>query len=208
MVGVFISPPLHVNRLELIAGDLIVHSSSSIGSSVGFFQVPAVAIPRLLDAAENGGGIAARVGVFGGRTANVNLGAVEQLRLRELADFLDLSVLGIPGSPVRLLGHRMRRAGDPAVTTGHSAILTLYVLNDTNAPIRGWRGDLQVTDPFGDDLVSVELTAGDSPLGPGDIRNVVFEWENNPYIDDEVYDKLAAYDGTSLTVTLGTVRTF
>ena len=209
MVGVSVSPPLHVNRLDLIAGDLVVRSTSLTGSSVGFFEVPSVAILRLLAEARNDErGITARVGVFGGKAATFNLAGMTVRRLHELAEYLDPSVLGIPGSPVRLLGHKMRRIGDPAKDMGHSVKLTLYVLNDTDAPIHGWRGDLQITDPFGDDLVAVELTAGDSPLGPGDIRNAVFEWEDNPYSEDEVYDKLAAFEGNGLTVTLASVRTF
>ena len=174
---VLIEPPLHVNPAG--AGrwqpDRAFHVVDRVIRRV--FRVAFRGDSALAGRSKNGDGITARVGVFGGRGATISLTATPAVRLRQLAEFLDPTVLGIPGSPVRLLGHRMRRVGDPAQATGHSVRLTLYVLNDTDTSVRGWRGDLQITDPFGDDLVLVELTVGDSPLGPGD-RSVVLSGTN------------------------------
>ena len=66
---------------------------------------------------------------------------------------------------------------------------------------------LEVSDPFGETMVSVSLTAGDAPLQPGNFRDVFFEWQDDPFVDDDIHDRLTPYTGPNLTISLASVQT-
>ena len=160
IVGVWIDRPAYVDKLSIMIGDHVAHSTSFLGatgSSVGMFEMPDLVIRRILEEADAGGRISATVSVFAGSSTNFEISAPVIDRLRELANYLDDSpIRGIPGSPVRLVGHVKR---NPTNLAGQTSVkLTLFILNDSPAPIHGWRGMLEVSDPFGDTIVSVSLT--------------------------------------------------
>ena len=56
-------------------------------------------------------------------------------------------------------------------------------------------------------MVSVSLTAGDAPLQPGNFRDVFFEWQDDPFVDDDIHDRLTPYTGPNLTISLASVQT-
>ena len=203
VVGAFEPPLGSLQELRIQFGDHMLHTSPWYSSGgIALFSVPALLIQSIVEEADSGNEVVGTVGT----PEHIDLissGAIE--RLREMVSYIDRDARGIPASPVRLVGHHKRNT---SVDMGNQVKLTLFVMNDSSATIRGWRGTLDVSDPFGDPLVSVQLTAGDSPIRPGDFRNVDFEWEDNQFIDDEVYDKLAQYPTANLTLTLNSVQTF
>lgn len=86
------------------------------------------------------------------------------------------------------------------------AVLTLMVKNNTSQRIKAWKGLLIVKNAFGDVLFRVRLTDGTANIAPGQIAEASYSWEDNQFIDDEVYDKLVAYSKENLRLDLTEVQ--
>lgn len=86
-------------------------------------------------------------------------------------------------------------------------ILRLYLKNLLGNEINGYRLFLKLENAFGDSLRNLQLTAGDVVLGPGDVDVADFIWEDNQFIDDEVYDYLTNYSKNNLRLILEKVIT-
>lgn len=190
LVNVFLEESPSSMALDLTIGDitLAAHLDAKYVLGPGAitrFYVPSFVISRLLEEVEAGGR-----GSMGVCSGDVPLPLSENVlrRLRELTTHLDATIPGAPGSPVRLVGFRK-----------YPTDLDLYVLNDSDMAIRGWRGTLEAADPFGDELPSRHLTAGSCPLRPNAMRIVSFNNDNDPW---------EAFEADDLEVSLSSVATF
>jgi hypothetical protein len=81
-------------------------------------------------------------------------------------------------------------------------VLLLSVRNDSGKKITGYRLFITVANAFGDHLRNLQLTCGDSVLEPGAEDFPEFLWEDNQFIDDEVFDDLVSFSKTNLRLTL------
>lgn len=77
---------------------------------------------------------------------------------------------------------------------------TIEVKNTTDRHITGWRIWLDVQNKFGDMVSSMTLTNGNASLGPGETETATFTWEDNEFMDDDVYSKLTGYSKENLIV--------
>ena len=81
-------------------------------------------------------------------------------------------------------------------------ILSLYVKNNSGKKITGYRLFVRLRNAFGDHLSNLTLTVGDSILEPGEEDFPQFLWEDNQFIEEEVYDYLVTYSASNLKLTL------
>jgi len=86
------------------------------------------------------------------------------------------------------------------------AWLLLIVKNETNAPVKGWRVVLQAKNAFGDTLGKLQLTGGQSKIGPGETTDAMFAFEDNPFIAGEPFDYLTSYDKDTMTIELADAK--
>ncbi len=87
----------------------------------------------------------------------------------------------------------------------NDATLSLLIKNETDKNIIGWRINLEISNAFGDSLHTVQLTSGDSDLLSGEKQESLFRWDNNQFIDDEIYDTLALYSKSMLLLLIKSV---
>ena len=85
-------------------------------------------------------------------------------------------------------------------------VLTLFVKNNSEREIKGWRALMTVKNPFGELLFDCELTAGDQKIKPGKTEKADFGWEDNPFIHDQPYDKLMGYSEENLKIELSNIQ--
>lgn len=189
LVSLFLETSPSSMALDLAIGDSIrAHVDASYLSrdvALALFHVPSFVISRLLEEVEGGGHGSIEVSAG---DVPLPLGEDVLRRLRKLTTHWDATIPGEIGSPVRLVGFRKYPAG-----------LDLYVLNDSDRAIRGWRGILKATDPFGDELPSRHLTAGSCPLSSNAMRIVSFNNDDDPW---------GAFEAEDLTISLSSVATF
>jgi hypothetical protein len=76
--------------------------------------------------------------------------------------------------------------------------ITLQVHNNGTRNIKAWRATLLVKNTFGDIILSSQLTDGTAAIAPGQTAEASYIWEDNPYIPDEPFDRLMAYDVSNL----------
>ena len=86
------------------------------------------------------------------------------------------------------------------------ARLTLTIRNNTSQAISAWRAQVYFTDPFGDDMFQIQLTSGRANISPNDISEARFDFEDNQFINDEPYDNLAQFDGSSIGIRFEDIR--
>jgi uncharacterized protein YgiM (DUF1202 family) len=86
------------------------------------------------------------------------------------------------------------------------AVLTLKVKNNTQTRIKAWKAVVIVKNAFGDVLLRARLTDGTADIAAGATEEASFSWEDNQFIDDEPYDKLAAYSKENLRLELTEVQ--
>lgn len=108
----------------------------------------------------------------------------------ELVDF-DVKQLGVDYEAMRML---------PKV------ILNLHVKNNTNKKINAWRAILVVKNAFGDQLIKGQVTDGTADVYPGQVKEAAFGWEDNPFMENEPYDKISAYSKNNLNVSLVEIK--
>jgi hypothetical protein len=87
------------------------------------------------------------------------------------------------------------------------ADLTLHVKNVGEMRVKAWRLGVRFDDAFGSLLVTLKLTDGSADLAPGGTGKASFEFEDNQFIKDEVYDKLLSYSVENLEATIATCDT-
>ena len=80
----------------------------------------------------------------------------------------------------------------------NDVILNLIVRNISGVKIKGYRIKLQIANGFGDILHILQLTSGNSTLENNESEDAGFVFEDNQFIDDEVYDSLVAYSKDNL----------
>lgn len=80
------------------------------------------------------------------------------------------------------------------------AVLILKVKNTSGQKISGYRINIQIQNGFGDILHTLQLTSGNSNLDNDEIEDANFVFEDNQFIDSEVYDSLSAYSKKNLKI--------
>ena len=85
--------------------------------------------------------------------------------------------------------------------------LTLHLQNNSGERIKAWRAVMTVKDPFGEQLFKVRLTSGASPIGPGKMKKVSFEWKDDPEENRDRYDYLVMYNPDVLKIELSEIET-
>jgi hypothetical protein len=86
------------------------------------------------------------------------------------------------------------------------AWLYLLIRNETSNPVKGWRVRVHVKSAFGDLLGKLELTAGQSKIGPGETTDAMFSFDDNPFIDGEPFDYLTNYDKDTMLLELADAK--
>jgi hypothetical protein len=81
-------------------------------------------------------------------------------------------------------------------------VLNLKVKNTSGFKISGYRINIQIENGFGDLLHTLQLTSGNSVLDIDEVDDANFVFEDNQFIDDEVYDNLSAYSKNNLMITI------
>lgn len=88
------------------------------------------------------------------------------------------------------------------------AVLTLRVRNTGDVAISAWRAMVVVRDPFGEELFRARLTAGRTDvIAPGATEPATFEFSDDPSVEVEPYEHLAAYAPANLRIELTEIQT-
>lgn len=80
--------------------------------------------------------------------------------------------------------------------------LLLKVKNGSDRRINAWRLTIDIADVFGEQLSTIKVTEGSTGLARGGVGVSTFEAKNNPFIDDEPYDRLIPYKAENLRITI------
>lgn len=84
----------------------------------------------------------------------------------------------------------------------NDALLVLTIKNETDKIIKAYRLTIEVRNAFGDVMHTIKLTSGDSMIYPQETEDASFKFDDNQFIDDEVYDSLTAYSIDNLSLTI------
>lgn len=84
--------------------------------------------------------------------------------------------------------------------------LSLFVRNNTEKVIKGWKATMIVKNAFGDILFKTKLIAGQSKIESGEVEMADFSWEDNPFIPNEPYDHLVSYSDENLKIELSDIQ--
>lgn len=80
------------------------------------------------------------------------------------------------------------------------AVLTLVVKNETEKTIIAYRILIEIRNSFGEIMNKIRLTSGDSNIEPAENETAKFIFDDNQFIDNEVYDNLVAYNIKNLKI--------
>lgn len=78
--------------------------------------------------------------------------------------------------------------------------------NVSDKAVLSFKGEIVWLDLFGESLVRSPYTYGKTTLAPGASTTVRLSFEDNPFIPDEAFDRLAAFDADKLKVRLESVQ--
>ena len=175
---------------------------NSGSSRVGVYILPVPGLQETAAALETGDPVSAQWEILGSQALTFDVGRVRE-QLIGMSKELATRYPGIPNSPVRLIRYVVL----PSLTSDEVE-LQLHILNDSERDIRGWRGTIQISDPFGDEVATRPLIAGDFVLNAGDIRTATFTWTRTDFQDPVVFDTLKSYPGDRLVISLSEAQTF
>ena len=78
--------------------------------------------------------------------------------------------------------------------------LLLKIRNDGSERVKAWQMTVAIVDVFGEQVVLTKLTEGSASIQPGEFGLTVFGSKDNPFIDDQPYDRLVSYSAENLTI--------
>jgi hypothetical protein len=81
-------------------------------------------------------------------------------------------------------------------------LLELIIKNVSGRKIRGYKIIVEVQNAFGDRMNTLSLTSGNSVIENDQTENAMFRFEDNQFIQDEVYDNLISYSKDNLLIML------
>ncbi len=84
--------------------------------------------------------------------------------------------------------------------------LKLTLKNNTEETITAWKSLMKVRNAFNEEILTIMLTSGDSQIKPGMTENADFIWEDNQFIDDEPYDRLATTSSENLKIDISETK--
>lgn len=104
-----------------------------------------------------------------------------------------------PAAVLKLLGFKKERkkAGFTETMT-----LTLTVKNMGETRIKAWKARMLAKNSFGEVLFQANLSSDSSSIPPAEVEDAPFQWENNPFMENEIFDKLAATSDENLSIEL------
>lgn len=84
----------------------------------------------------------------------------------------------------------------------NDVVIEFLLKNETDKIIKGYKILIEVKNSFGDLLNILEMISGDSILNVNESKADCFLFEDNQFIDDEVYDNFTVYNKENLILTL------
>lgn len=82
------------------------------------------------------------------------------------------------------------------------ALLVLTIQNDSDQIVKAYKLTVEVHNAFGDVMHTLHLTSGDSMINPHETEDATYKFDDNPFIDDEVYDSLTSYSVDNLSIVI------
>lgn len=124
------------------------------------------------------------------------------------AAFCNVSPLGAQQLPVTLERHErwtLYWGGEPG-NPNKSALLVLFVKNNTDRLVADWKAIMVTRDSLGREMFRIAIKRDSADAEPGEVQRLELRFDNDLERDGEPYDYLMGTDTTNIFVSFDEVR--